>query len=287
MPWVRLDDHFDQNPKIAQVGPLGLALWVTGLAYCNRNLTDGFIPWSVARTMVSWDWLDITEPKNAERGYQIASASRTCGMRGDDIDSDYVIALLVVAGLWDEVDGGFQIHDYGDFQPTKAQVEAERAAKQAAGQAGGQASAQARAKQRLEQNSTTTQAKSKPDPVPDPVPDPNPQTDPAAAATARALRAYEDCAGSLTQSVSERITSEIAEGTSIEWIVAACEEAALSNGRNWKYIERILDRWKREGFKSGRNHAAPTRSGKSGGSAQTHPTPAGRSGPVRRGEPRF
>lgn len=26
MPWVRLDDHFDENPKVLSVGPLGLAL---------------------------------------------------------------------------------------------------------------------------------------------------------------------------------------------------------------------------------------------------------------------
>ena len=31
MPWVRLDDHFDEHPKLAEAGPLGLALWVAGM----------------------------------------------------------------------------------------------------------------------------------------------------------------------------------------------------------------------------------------------------------------
>ena len=44
MPWVRIDDGYADHPKMAAVGPLGQALWLAGLAYCNRYLTDGFIP---------------------------------------------------------------------------------------------------------------------------------------------------------------------------------------------------------------------------------------------------
>ncbi|MFC2315908.1 MAG: DnaD domain protein, partial [Selenomonas massiliensis] len=36
------------------------------------------------------------------------------------------------------------------------------------------------------------------------------------------------------------------------WVTSAIEEAALSNGRNLRYIAAILERWKREGFKSPR-----------------------------------
>jgi hypothetical protein len=35
---------------------------------------------------------------------------------------------LVAAGLWVPVEGGYQIHDYGDYQPLAAQVKAEREA---------------------------------------------------------------------------------------------------------------------------------------------------------------
>ena len=36
------------------------------------------------------------------------------------------------------------------------------------------------------------------------------------------------------------------------WVTSAIEEAALSNGRNLRYITVILERWKREGFKAPR-----------------------------------
>jgi hypothetical protein len=36
------------------------------------------------------------------------------------------------------------------------------------------------------------------------------------------------------------------------WVTSAIEEAAISNGRNLRYITVILERWKREGFKAPR-----------------------------------
>ena len=36
------------------------------------------------------------------------------------------------------------------------------------------------------------------------------------------------------------------------WVTEAIKEAALSNGRNLRYITAILERWKREGFKAPR-----------------------------------
>lgn len=170
MPWVRLDDHFDENPKIASVGPLGLALWVTGLAYCNRNLTDGFIPSSVALRLLSLEFDYMGEPSTVLVGGQRDYNEDT--QVGTFPDGHYLPRLLVGAHLWDSVAGGYQIHDFEQYQPTKAQVESDRAQKQAAGQAGGKASAQARAQAKSKQGPsdipTIPQAKS--NPVPDPVP---------------------------------------------------------------------------------------------------------------------
>lgn len=166
MAWIRVDDHFDEHPKLAKIGPLGWGMWLAGLAYCNRNLTDGFIPWTKARTLASFETLDGED--------RIWTLSRTCGMTGDDIDANWVINLLVDAELWEVVDGGFQIHDYNDYQPTKAEIEEQRTKKSAAGQAGGRASvearAQAKAKQVLNDLSTESEAKSNPKPNPNPKP---------------------------------------------------------------------------------------------------------------------
>ena len=176
MPWVRIDDHFNEHPKLAGAGPLAWALWLAGLAYCNRNLTDGFIPWSTAGSLVAWEFLDSSGPSKIYVG--------TDTMVSDDgeVTSAYVIALLVEAGIWDKAPGGYRVHDYEDYQPTKAQVIAEREAKVAAGRAGGLAAARAAgragATAERQQNSSTTPsrtaaeglAKRQPVPNPNPVP---------------------------------------------------------------------------------------------------------------------
>ncbi len=118
MGWIRIDDHFDEHPKLAKVGPIAWGLWLAGLAYCNRNLTDGFIPWAVAQKLASFKVVDNTG--------RLWTLARTCGMVGDDIDADWVIGLLVDAGLWEEVEGGFQVHDYLDYQPSRERVLRER-----------------------------------------------------------------------------------------------------------------------------------------------------------------
>lgn len=169
MPWIRIDDHYDEHPKFARAGPLGVVMWLAGLAYCNRNLTDGFIPWAVARSLVSWEFLRPAQddPKR-ELIWTVALGT---GMHGEDVACPLVIDLLVDAGLWDEVDGGYRVHDYADFQPTRATVIAERAKKVAAGQAGGIAAAKARAKARRRPRAKPPAvAQSKPKPVPNPVP---------------------------------------------------------------------------------------------------------------------
>ncbi|MCC6315400.1 MAG: hypothetical protein IT337_15455 [Thermomicrobiales bacterium] len=95
MAWVKLDDQFHDHPKVIDAGPLAEALYFRGLTYATRFLTDGFVPMGYLRRMGDLDAL--------------AEAKR-----------------LVACGLWDEVEGGYQIHDYLDYQPSKARVLADR-----------------------------------------------------------------------------------------------------------------------------------------------------------------
>jgi hypothetical protein len=178
MPWVKVDDHADEHPKLAAAGPLAWPLWLSGLTYCNRNLTDGFIPRSVARTLVDWQYSDAAG--------QVWTIGVTSGAHGEDVNSDLVIDLLVEVGLWEKVPGGYRVHDYEDYQPTRAEVMALREVKREAGRAGGRARAEQRARHGAKQSaqqtpsrvlsrsSSKTQAealaKSKPVPVPVPVP---------------------------------------------------------------------------------------------------------------------
>jgi hypothetical protein len=128
MPWVKLDEQFRHHPKIVRAGPIGISMYVCGLSYAAEYLTDGIIPRQAVRTLLDLDGVVFVGMKDNET-----------------IDPIVVADTLVELGLWDKVPDGYRIHDYLDYNPSKAQVVADRAAKAAAGRAGGIAAAKARA----------------------------------------------------------------------------------------------------------------------------------------------
>jgi len=138
MPWVKLDDKFPDHPKVVAAGPMAGWLYICGLAYANRMLTDGFIPTAQVRRLV-----DI-------RGTQ-ALADR-----------------LVEVGLWHQMEGGYQIHDYLEYQPSKDAAEDISRARAEAGRKGGKQKASKLLERGLTDASSKPLAKSKPVPVPVP-----------------------------------------------------------------------------------------------------------------------
>lgn len=112
MPWFRLDDNFDTHPKLVEVGPQAACVFVRGLCYSNRDLTDGVISKAVAREL---------------------AGGRT-----------KLESALVAVGLWHLDVGGYRIHDFLDFQPSRADVLEVRAKKAAAGHVGGVRSGEVR-----------------------------------------------------------------------------------------------------------------------------------------------
>ena len=97
MAWVKIDDRMPEHPKMLQVRDSD-ALWlhVCALCYCNRNLTDGFVHDDIVARLSG-----SKRPRQA-------------------------VSKLVAAGLWHEVSGGFVIHDYLEFQPSREDVTGER-----------------------------------------------------------------------------------------------------------------------------------------------------------------
>lgn len=87
MTWVQIDDGMPEHPKILRLSDRAFRLQVEGLCYSNRNLTDGFVPSQVAHR-----------------------SGRKSALE------------LVAAGCWDEADGGYQIHDFDEYQPSRAEV---------------------------------------------------------------------------------------------------------------------------------------------------------------------
>lgn len=118
MTWVKLDDLFPDHPKVRQAGPSAAWLYVAGLCYCARHLTNGKIP-------------DHALP---DLGLYGALRAR------------HLAGVLVDASLWRRTDGGYRVHDYLKYQPSRKKVESNRTIRQRAGRAGGLANARASAK---------------------------------------------------------------------------------------------------------------------------------------------
>ena len=117
MTWVKLDGLFPEHPKVLRAGPSAAWLYVAGLCYCGRYLPDGFVP-------------DGALPGMGQYGV---------------LRARHLAGVLVTVGLWGQVDGGYQVHDYLEHQRSREEAESQRESKRRAGQAGGKQSARLRA----------------------------------------------------------------------------------------------------------------------------------------------
>lgn len=102
MPWLRLDDGILDNRKIAGLSAAGFALYVAAIVHCGRNLTNGFIP--------------------------EAALPRLLSPAEDDAQYARTIRALIAHGLLETCEGGYRVHDYLKYNPSRRQVLRERAA---------------------------------------------------------------------------------------------------------------------------------------------------------------
>lgn len=103
MPWARIDDALHSHPKILQTSLAALGLHLLGLSYAADYLTDGFLP---------TPWVRRTT------------------------DDPELAGELVQYGFWIEAEGGYRIHDYLDYNPSKADYEARLERQRNGGQKG-------------------------------------------------------------------------------------------------------------------------------------------------------
>lgn len=101
-----------------------VGLHALALSYCSAYLTDGFLPHNQIPRLAGD--LSVLLPEGEPWG---------------------LVKRLIEAGLWEEADGGFTIHDFLDYNPSKRETLQLRKLRAKSGQAGGQASAQAKSKQ--------------------------------------------------------------------------------------------------------------------------------------------
>lgn len=95
-PHVRIDQSLGDHRRSMQLSPklylAALGLHVIGIGWCDRMRTDGFIPCEALQKLV------LGSPTAA-------------------------LNELVRVGFWHEVDGGYQINDYLDWQDSAADIE--------------------------------------------------------------------------------------------------------------------------------------------------------------------
>jgi hypothetical protein len=99
MVWFKVDDQLHSHPKTRRAGLDAMGLWVVCGSYSMAYKTDGFVPgWLVS----GWK----NGPKLAQK--------------------------LVSSGYWTRAirdsESGWQFHDWADYQPLSAEIEAEREA---------------------------------------------------------------------------------------------------------------------------------------------------------------
>jgi len=90
--WLKLDDQVTEHPKCVSLSCEAWTLWLHGLTYCSRNLTDGDIPDAILSRLSP-----CRRPRKAA-------------------------AELVAAGLWERVENAHHVHDYEKHQRTKAEI---------------------------------------------------------------------------------------------------------------------------------------------------------------------
>lgn len=123
MPWGRVDDTLYDHPKVLALleerrGCEALGLLMLLISHANRHLTDG--------------------------GFNRATARLLAGAHRK---ADPLVDLLITEGFVDDRGGRLYIHDFLDYNQSRADIEARRAAKVRSGRQGGIRSGEARRSQ--------------------------------------------------------------------------------------------------------------------------------------------
>lgn len=100
MTWAKLDDNFHSHPKIREAfrrDPASIGLHAMAISWTSAYEADGRVPtWFIE------------------------------GVIADESQRHSALDALVSEGLWKRNGEGFVIHDYLDFNPSRAELRAKR-----------------------------------------------------------------------------------------------------------------------------------------------------------------
>jgi hypothetical protein len=110
MAWVKITDDFYDHDKFLTLTPPADSLWMRSLAWANRRQSDGHLPVQALTNLFNPNGLVWSS--------------------GEAVTLESVADELVATGLWEEspTGAGYQIHDYLDYQPSKADLTGKREA---------------------------------------------------------------------------------------------------------------------------------------------------------------
>jgi hypothetical protein len=97
-PYIRLYCHWWQDARIAGLTRDAAEVWLRAIAYSKAERLDGLMPEHTLLFLFP----------------------------GIDSPPSVITAELVAAGCWSPVDGGWEIHQHGEYQTTAAEDDAER-----------------------------------------------------------------------------------------------------------------------------------------------------------------
>lgn len=192
MVWFKVDDQLAFHQKAVAAGNGAMGLWVRAGSWSGAQLTDGFIPTHMVPALGA-----------------------------SDGDSD----ALVAARLWHTVEGGFQFHEWQNFQPTRDDVEADRAAARERMQ---RVRSQRRSSEDVRPNTSRTSEKVRSTPT---RPDPSTAAAAADAAGKRPLVAEEDLPAAVAILASKLRA----------WTILAALRFDSLTGEQVTTIENLLD----------------------------------------------
>lgn len=98
MTWFRIDDTWGTHPKVLALTPRAKLLWVYGGLHCAQHLTDGRIERTAVKALAAVAGVPATAAKE-----------------------------LVTVGLWTDEGDHYLMHDFDRYQPSREQVEKQRA----------------------------------------------------------------------------------------------------------------------------------------------------------------
>lgn len=231
MPWGKIDDNFFSHPKVLAAGTLACGLMIKAISYSSHYLTDGFIAREAISSLIS----DTDDP--------ISIAER-----------------LVKVRLFERVEGGYQIHDYLEYNPSKEEVERERGLTR-------KRQADYRSNHSLDDNHRFTQSEVTPlvtrdnkscNAVPDPDPDPMPSPKDKYLYTGggeqserpdyivKGRHAFENAIGLITDAAQSEIMDGLMDSLHAlgadDWWQTAIAISIEQKKRSWGYIRGILDK---------------------------------------------